>query len=77
MRIEQIWSTIGTAKGRLKSLVRRERLVYRWRLERSVGIYGTAYVGDRFTVVKDPKQELGPGLLSDMCNRLGIRKEDL
>jgi hypothetical protein len=29
------------------------------------------------TVVKDLKKELGPGLLSDMCKQLGIRKEDL
>jgi hypothetical protein len=26
---------------------------------------------------KDLKKELGPGLLSDMCKQLGIRKEDL
>jgi len=28
-------------------------------------------------VVKDPKKEIGPGLLSDMLKQLGIRKEDL
>ena len=38
---------------------------------------GTLYIGDRFTIVKDLKKELGPGLLSDMVNQLGIRKEDL
>jgi len=27
--------------------------------------------------VKDLKKELGSGLLSDMCQQLGIRKEDL
>jgi len=27
--------------------------------------------------VKDLKKELGPGLLADMCEQLGIRKEDL
>jgi hypothetical protein len=36
-----------------------------------------SYVGGRFTVVKDLKKELGPGLLSDMYKQLGIRKEDL
>lgn len=41
------------------------------------GSHGTLYLGDRFTVVKDLKKELGPGLLADMCKQLGIRKEDL
>jgi hypothetical protein len=35
------------------------------------------YVGDRFTLVKDLKKELGTGLLADMCKQLDIRKEDL
>jgi hypothetical protein len=34
-------------------------------------------LGDRYTVVKDLKKELGPGLLADMCSQLGLRKEDL
>jgi predicted RNA binding protein YcfA (HicA-like mRNA interferase family) len=42
-----------------------------------VGSHGTLYLGDRLTVVKDLKKELGPGLLSDMCKQLGIRKGDL
>jgi hypothetical protein len=36
-----------------------------------------ALFGDRFTVVKDLKNELGPGLLADMPKQLGIRKEEL
>jgi hypothetical protein len=35
--------------------------------ERGVGSHGTLYVGDRFTVVKDLKKELG----------IDIRKEEL
>jgi predicted RNA binding protein YcfA (HicA-like mRNA interferase family) len=38
---------------------------------------GRCDVGDRLTIVKDLKKELGPGLLSDMIKQLGIRKEDL
>jgi predicted RNA binding protein YcfA (HicA-like mRNA interferase family) len=34
-------------------------------------------VGDRLTVVKDTRKELGPGLLADMLKQIGIRKEDL
>ena len=33
--------------------------------------------GEAFTIVKDLKKELGPGLLADMCRQLGIKKEDL
>jgi hypothetical protein len=37
---------------------------------------GRCDVGDRLTIVKDLKKELGPGLLSDMFKQLGIPKED-
>jgi len=36
-----------------------------------------AYLGQQFTIVKDLKKEIGPGLLAAMCKQLGIRKEDL
>lgn len=62
---------------RVKHLARRNNLDYHWRPERGVGSHGTLYLGDRLTVVKDLKKELGPGLLSDMCKQLGIRKGDL
>ena len=62
---------------RAKALAKRKKLACRWRAERRVGSHGTLYPGDRFTVVKDLKKELGPGLLADMCKQLGIRKEDL
>jgi len=61
----------------VKALARRNKLVYRWRAERGAGSPGTVYLGERFAVVKDRKKEIGPGLLSDMCPQLGIRKEDL
>ena len=51
--------------------------MYRWAAERGSGSHGTLYVGSRFTVVKDLKKEIGPGLLSDMLKQLRIRKEDL
>jgi mRNA interferase HicA len=60
-----------------KLVAKRRKLTFRWVPERGVGSHGTLYVGDRFTVVKDLKKELGTGLLSDMCRQLDIRKEDL
>jgi mRNA interferase HicA len=62
---------------RAKVLADRRKLRYVWFAERGVGSHGTLYFGERFTVVKDLKKELGPGLLSAMCKQLGIRKEDL
>ena len=62
---------------RVKVFARRNRLACRWNPERGVGSHGTLYLGDRVTVVKDLKKELGRGLLADMCKQLGIRKEDL
>jgi hypothetical protein len=62
---------------KVKAVARRNRLTYRWVPERGSGSHGTVYIGARFTVVKDLKKELGPGLLSDMLRQIGIRKEDL
>jgi mRNA interferase HicA len=62
---------------KVKLVAKRNRLTYRWTPERGVGSHGTVYLGERFTIVKDLKKELGPGLLADMCKQLGIRKEDL
>jgi mRNA interferase HicA len=62
---------------KLKAVAKRKDLAYRWDPHRGVGSHGTVYLGGRFTIVKDLKKELGPGLLADMCRQLGIRKEDL
>jgi hypothetical protein len=62
---------------KVRSAAKRNKLSCRWAPERGAGSHGTLYVGGRFTVVKDLKKELGPGLLSDMLKQLGIRKEDL
>ena len=62
---------------RVKALAKRHRVACRWNPERGAASHGTLYLGERFTVVKDLKKELGSGLLADMCKQLGIRKEDL
>ncbi len=67
----------GEFLRKVKAVARRNTLPWRWVPERGLGSHGTLYLGARFTVVKDLKKELGPGLLSDMCKQLGIRKEDL
>lgn len=62
---------------KVKAVARQNKLPFRWVPERGSGSHGTLYLGDRFTIVKDLKKELGPGLLSDMLRQLRIRKEDL
>ena len=62
---------------RAKAAARRRSVAFEWVPERGVGSHGTLYLGKRFTVVKDLKKEIGPGLLAAMCKQLGIRKEDL
>lgn len=77
----QVFDTRGV-KGseflrKLKGLAKRKGLAYRWNRERGAGSHGTAYLGDRLTVVKDLKKDIAPGLLADMCKQLGIHQEDL
>lgn len=62
---------------KVKVIATQKKLAFRWVPERGAGSHGTLYFGGRFTVVKDLKKELGPGLLADMCKQLGIRKEGL
>jgi mRNA interferase HicA len=41
------------------------------------GSHGRVFYGSAATILKDPKKELGPGLLGKMCRDLGIRSQDL
>jgi mRNA interferase HicA len=62
---------------KVRKAARRNGLGYQWLPERGSGSHRTLYLGGNFTVVKDLKKEIGPGLLAAMCQQLGIRKEDL
>jgi predicted RNA binding protein YcfA (HicA-like mRNA interferase family) len=44
---------------------------------RGKGSHGTVYFGAASTVLKDPKKELGIGLLRAMCKDLGISPQDM
>jgi len=41
------------------------------------GSHGRVFLGPNFTALKDPKKEIGAGLLSKMCRDLGIKPSDL
>lgn len=44
---------------------------------RGKGSHVTLYPGARRTVLKDRKQEIGPGLLNAILRQLGIEKHDI
>ena len=48
-----------------------------FRAERGKGSHGTLYYGARFTVMKDRRKELSPGLLASMLKQLGLTRDDL
>ena len=41
------------------------------------GSHGRVYYGTAFTTIKDPKKEIGSGLLSKMLSDLQLTKDDL
>lgn len=47
------------------------------RAERGKGSHGTLYFGDRFTIIRNLKDELKTGTLHAMLGQLGLTLEDL
>ena len=47
------------------------------RSRRGKGSHRLLYFGDRRTTIKDPRKEIGPGLLAKMLRQLGLTKADL
>ena len=45
--------------------------------ERGKGSHTTIYFGDRFTIIKDRRKEIGRGLLHAMLRQLGLDQRDL
>ena len=41
------------------------------------GSHARLYYGTRFTTVKDPKKEIGAGLLGAMLAQLGLKRQDI
>lgn len=61
---------------RVRRLAKRNDLTARYEAH-GKGSHGRLYYGDRFTTMKDPRKELGKGLLKAMCSQLGIDAEEL
>jgi predicted RNA binding protein YcfA (HicA-like mRNA interferase family) len=63
---------------KVKKLAERTAREMRFVAARGKGSHGgRLYLGFAFTTVKDPKKEIGPGLLLRMCKDLGINVRDL
>ena len=62
---------------RLKKIARQRNLQLQFVRERGKGSHGTLYPGDQYTIMKDRKKEIGPGLLKKMLTDLGLDKSDI
>ncbi len=68
----------GTELARkLKWLAKQRGVHFFYEPGRGKGSHGRLFFGDRLTTVRDPKKEIGPGLLHDMLKQLGLTKDDL
>jgi len=62
---------------RVQKLGKRSGLRVELRPERGKGSHATLYLGSRFTVVRNLKDELKTGTLHAMLRQLGLSLEDL
>ncbi|MCG2778441.1 MAG: type II toxin-antitoxin system HicA family toxin [Desulfobacterales bacterium] len=75
-------TTITTMNGTefiriVKKLGKINKISVRFETKRGKGSHGTLYYGSLFTIVKDRKKEIGPGLLNKMLADLNLTKGHL
>jgi mRNA interferase HicA len=62
---------------RLQKIGRQRGVEVSFEVERGKGSHGTIRFGDRYTVMKDRRKEIRPGLLHAMLRQLGLTERDL
>ncbi|MBS0437826.1 MAG: type II toxin-antitoxin system HicA family toxin [Proteobacteria bacterium] len=62
---------------KMERLAKQRGVACRVDAERGKGSHVTLYYGERFTIVRNPKDELKTGTLHAMLAQLGIAKNDL
>jgi mRNA interferase HicA len=62
---------------KIKKLGQKNGIPAQFIARRGKGSHGTLFYGSRFTVVRNPKDELKKGTLHAMLDQLGLRFEDI
>jgi mRNA interferase HicA len=62
---------------RVRRYARDRGLRFEWRPDLGKGSHGVLILGDRRTVVRNPKDDLKTGTLHGMLKQLGLSREDL
>ena len=62
---------------KLRRVARRRGVALHYEPRRGKGSHGTLLLGGRRTVLKDPRKEIGRGLLRSMLADLGIDPDEL
>jgi len=62
---------------KLKKIAKERKLNLELVKSHGKGSHGTLHFGDKKTIMKDPKKEIGPGLLKAMIDRLGLKKKNI
>lgn len=75
-------SCSGIMKGKefikkVEKLAKQKGVVARVDKKRGKGSHVTLYFGEKFTIVRNPKDELKTGTLNAMLKQLGIKEDDI
>ncbi len=62
---------------RVKKLAKAQGLLFDVNKERGKGSHITLYYGDRYTILRNPKDELKTGTCHAMLKQLGIDKSEI
>jgi len=62
---------------RVRRYAKDHGLPFEWRPDLGKGSHGIVILGDRRTVVRDPKDELKTGTLHAMLKQLGLTRADI
>ena len=62
---------------RVHKYAKRNGLAFEWRADRGKGSHGLLILGDRRTVVRNPRDELRTGTSYAMLKQLGLTEKDL
>ena len=82
MTIEQFCSIVRAVKGseflkRVMKLAKTKGLPFGVKKERGKGSHLTVYYADRYTILRNPKDELKTGTYHAMLKQLGIDKSEI